>query len=261
MPRPTRMGPRFMSEGPPAAGEVRASIAEVVGRFHLEGADRIDRRVDVWRVVGVQGTGLVAERGDTLGDPPGTCRARSSAWLRRVGADTTRLVEAELHEWDAWVHAEQTGDREWLDVPRRRMYAERDRRTAEIGAALDRVHAVEVPAGGAPAFLAGVPADQVRALADRHAPGLPGSDDPAPPVRHEVGTADMAGRLDGHQVTVEIVVIRDGIETVERTQWEALYLAEAALASFRERPVAGGRFVSGRIIEPPVRGRPFDREH
>lgn len=134
------------------------------------GVDRMYRRVNVFRLAGTIGWGLLAESNAVVHGRPGVWRSRSSAWVLRPSVPRAYLLEVALHSWDAATEAAATGDGRWLEVPRRQMYAERDRRTAILGVELDTLNLVPVAVGIVPAMLAGLSADDVRTLAARHAP-------------------------------------------------------------------------------------------
>ena len=172
---PTSLGPRFLFQKSGVGVKAITSIAEVIGPFRIEGADRVERRVNVWRLAGEAGIGLVAGASEALEDRPGVYRASANAWMVGWGRPHAYTLEVELHSWDAGTYASRTGDRQWLEVPKRRMYAERDRRTAELAAEFDRSTLQTVPLGHVPALMAGLGPEQVRALAERHAPALLGA--------------------------------------------------------------------------------------
>ena len=69
--RPTSAGPRFVYETDGIGAEAVRAVGLIIGPFTVERADRGDRRVNVWRLVGEAGIGLVAETSDRLDDPPG----------------------------------------------------------------------------------------------------------------------------------------------------------------------------------------------
>jgi hypothetical protein len=154
----------------------------MIGETDIAPVDRVERRVNVFRLTGTDGVGLLAESASKVTERPGVWSTHASAWVRRSAQDKPYLIEAELHSWDAWTEAAATGDRRWLDVPRRRMYAERDRRTRAVSTELDRASLLEVTPGTVPAIVVGLSSDQVRTLAARHAPELlapPAPDDRA----------------------------------------------------------------------------------
>jgi len=143
-----------------------------IGEPAIEAVDRVDGRVNVFRLTGTAGLGLLAESASKVTERPGVWSTRASAWVQRGPHGTPYLIEAELHSWGAGTEAAATGDRQWLDVPRRQMYAERDRRTRALSAELDRASLLDVSPGTVPPMVAGLSSDEVRSLAVRHAPEL-----------------------------------------------------------------------------------------
>lgn len=191
--RPTRLLPQIVVRGSSAALEVRRWLDHFLGPMTYEGVARIDGRIDVFTLAGTLGCGLLAESWNQVDDRPGVNRVQTSTWVAQPFRDEAFLVEIELHSWDAGTEAMITGDRHWLEVPRRRMYAERDRRTAEIAAELDRYTITPLTPGTAPEMLAGLPVDRVRSLAEVHQPALLG--DRNQPPKRQIGWPDFERRL------------------------------------------------------------------
>ncbi len=71
MPRPTSTGPAFVFVRTDIAMRVIGAIASVIGPLGIEGVDRVERRINVWPLVGESGFVLVAESSATLDDRPG----------------------------------------------------------------------------------------------------------------------------------------------------------------------------------------------
>ena len=171
MSRPTAKHPAMVHSTSDAANQSRGWLGHLLGETSAEPAARVDGRVNVYRLVGETGSGLLANATDPLGEPAGTYRTRTSVWA--IGADrVTYQIELVTHDWDAWSEASQSGDRRWLEVPRRVMYAERDRRTAQLDAELDHAQLFSVPERAVPALGVGLDPARVRALALEHAPEL-----------------------------------------------------------------------------------------
>ena len=174
MARPTRKWSGTLGHDSDAVKQARIWIGTYLGDTDATPVARIGK-VHVFGLIGTQGVGLLAESEATTDDRPGVYRTRASVWLRQAGDEVSYLIDLELHGWDAWTYASATGDRHWLEVPARAMYAERDRRTKAVSDELDRTQLSVVPAGGVPAFMAGLGVDAVRRLASAHAPAIIGS--------------------------------------------------------------------------------------
>jgi hypothetical protein len=122
------------------------------------------RSVKVFALRGELGSALLAERDERLADEPGVYRTTASIYFPEGRGEPARVLELLTHSWDAATFASDTGDRTWLELPRTRMYAERDRRTAAVGQRLDRLTGFELPPGGVPALNAGLTPAEVALL-------------------------------------------------------------------------------------------------
>ncbi|MBP1705239.1 MAG: YbjN protein [Chloroflexi bacterium] len=193
--RRTRLHPAIVVHESAAAQEVRQWLERFLAPLTYEGAVRVDGRIDVFALAGTLGCGLLVESWSQVDGRPGVHRVRTSAWVAHFVGEEALLLEAELHSWDAGTEAMITGDRHWLEVPRRRRNAERDRRTAEIAAELDTFTLTPLPPGTVPAMLAGLSADRVRALARAHQPALLGERRGPPPPARPVGWPGFERRL------------------------------------------------------------------
>lgn len=160
---PTRKHAGLPFSDSPAALQVRSEIGRLIGGAEIVPYARV-RAVNVFALRGERGSGLLAERDEHLADEPGVYRTTASVYVPEHGGEPGRVLELEMHSWDAQTSAADTGDRAWLEVPKARMYAERDRRTAEVGARLDRLAGFELPSGGVPALNAGLTPDEVGRL-------------------------------------------------------------------------------------------------
>jgi hypothetical protein len=173
VPRPTRKYPQLLRHDQPTGDAARAWLADELGDgLEVIPVDRVAKRVNIFRLAGPAGSGLLAESDEALADRPGVYRYRTSAWVRRIGGQASAILELELHSFDFATEALHGGDDSWLRRPKREMYAERDRRSADAAAELDTAQAIEVPPGAVPAMLAGLSPQEVRILAERHAPEL-----------------------------------------------------------------------------------------
>jgi hypothetical protein len=170
MARPRRRHPLIRHHESPEAIALVRHVAGVLGGFEYRAVDQAGD-VTVFRVDGPNGSGLLADRSRQLPDPPGVSVLLVSAWVRAAVHEESWLLDARLHAWDAGTEAAATGDRSVVDGPRRARYRVRDARTAEVALG-DSVAVSELPRAAVPAFVAGLPADRVRALATRHAPEL-----------------------------------------------------------------------------------------
>jgi hypothetical protein len=176
--RTSRQQPALIHHESDAAIAAVRWLEAALAPMRLEGVARVGRRTNVFRLAGSLGYGLLAESEGVLEDRPGVYQTLASALVARpAGPSEARslyLLETETHGWDAWTEASMTGDRHWLEVPRRAMYRERDRRTAELAAELDRFTVTELAPGAVPGLAAGLSPDQVRQLAALHTPELLG---------------------------------------------------------------------------------------
>jgi hypothetical protein len=159
-----------------AADKAREWLGLYLGETVGESIGRVGRShavpVDLFRLVGPFGVGMLAESWGRVEGRAGVIRTRTSAWMRQAEDESSYLVELELHSWDAGLESEETGDRTWLEVPRRRMYAERDRRSRAIADELDTFRLAELPTGATPGMLAGLSPAQVASLAAHYTQGL-----------------------------------------------------------------------------------------
>ena len=167
MSRPSRKRPGLLFEKSKVAAVARAVLNGLLAPMVAGTGVRAVRGVHVFPLAGTLGWGLLAESYAQVEARPGVYRHRTSAWMIRPVQHEAFLVEIELHAWDAGTEASITGDRQWLEVPRRRMYAERDRRTAALGEELDTITVRSVPLDAVPALGAGLSSDQVRRYAER----------------------------------------------------------------------------------------------
>ncbi len=155
------------------ARRARGWLERFLGPLTIEGADRIDGRINVFRLAGPLGAGLLAEEESRLDGRPGALRNRSGIWVRRHQGPAGGVhVQVDLHGWDAATEAAITGDRRWLDTPKRQLFAERDRRTAALAVELDRWQVNELAAGTVPALDGELADPRVRRLAVKHQPSL-----------------------------------------------------------------------------------------
>ncbi len=145
------------------AHQVLTEIGRLIGRVAVVPYARV-RTVHVFVLRGDRGIGLLAERDEHRPDEPGVYQTTASVYLPERAGEPGRVLELETHSWDAQTYAADSGDRSWLDVPKPKVYAERDRRTAEVAARLDRLAGFELPAGGTPALNAGLTPDEVARL-------------------------------------------------------------------------------------------------
>jgi hypothetical protein len=167
MSRPSRKHPGLLFGESKVAAVARAVLNGLFAPMVDEPGSRAARNVHVFPLAGTLGWGLLAESYEQIEARPGVNCHRTSAWVVRPVQHEALLVEIELHSWDAGTEATITGDRHWLEVPRRRMYAERDRRTAAVGEELDTITVRSVPFDAVPAMGARLSSDQVRRYAER----------------------------------------------------------------------------------------------
>ncbi|MCU0483009.1 MAG: YbjN domain-containing protein [Chloroflexi bacterium] len=234
--RRTRLHPQLVTRDSAAAQEARRWLERFLAPLTYEGVVRIDGRIDIFALAGTLGCGLLAESWSQVDGRPGVHRVRTSAWVTRFVKDEAFLLEAELHSWDAGTEAMITGDRRWLEVPRRRMYAERDRRTAEVAAELDRYTLTPLPPGTVPAMLAGLAADRVRALAEAQQPDLLGEQRDSPPPRRPISWPGLERRL-----AKALAAMRPGtflILTTPSDRGDPVYYVQFARASTELRAEA-----------------------
>jgi hypothetical protein len=163
------------------AVEARRWLDQFLSPMRYEGvATLLDGNIHLYRLDGNAGIGLLAESSEQLSGRPGVYRDRISAWVLRPVDRKAFVIDVELHSWDAGTEASITGDRQWLEVPKRQLYAERDRRTALVGDELDRSTVTEIDPGDAPDLRIGLPAARLRALAERYQPALIDTPQPGP---------------------------------------------------------------------------------
>ncbi len=223
----------------------------MTGEPAIEAVDRVDGRVNVFRLTGTMGIGLLAESASKVTERPGVWSTRASAWVQRGPHGTPYLIEAELHSWDAGTEAAATGDRQWLDVPRRRMYAERDRRTRALSAELDRASLLDVSPGTVPSMLAGLSSVEVRSLAVDHVPELLRS---ATPGERE-GSSD-AGSVGPSEMTWEDLERRLAVALAEMAPETFLLVGAPASGHYVQFARGSSQFrgeaVSSHHLPPPT---------
>lgn len=172
MAKPRRKYPGIMSSESVVAATVRDWLDRFLGPVTYTPRSREAGRVDVFGLGALAGEGILTESTARVDDRPGAWCTKTSVWVRQPWNAAGFLIEVELYGWDAWSEAEQTGDRRWLEVPRREMYAECDRRTAQLSAELDGYELSAPDPGIDPAMRAGLGPDQVAELAAKYAPLL-----------------------------------------------------------------------------------------
>lgn len=102
-------------------------------------------------------------------------RAEGGEWAWEMGfrcepkgIATLLHLEFVAYRWDPWLHAEDTGDRTFVDESTGRRTAERDRRNAEIGPRKDRLQMWFLPKDAAPGSIAGMSREEVEAIKRKH---------------------------------------------------------------------------------------------